>query len=349
MLRGQSRGRSPYRSWGAFETTHIDYTSRTANKKCPIEGDGIVYIDPLPKIVELARDHNVVLINEAHYKPIHRAFIGELAKALKNIDYNYYGAETFSVSSFSDNNRNPELSQRGYPVLSDGVYTEEPIFGQLIETLIDSDYTLFSYESSSPVPANAKSHIAHRDSEQARNILSELNKSPDEKVLIHAGYHHIRETIDNSGNKWMAQFLKEGSGIDPLTISQTECYSETAFAEGYLGYAMPVNNDGKPLSYNGYDIVIIPPKEAQYKERPIWLRDVAGRKFIDVPLNLQFDDQYTRITAYDIQKVDDAVIEDYIYRKPGSDKPLSLRPGTYRLKVTDKTKTLLAEEKITVK
>lgn len=335
-------------SWGAFEATHIDYESQTATRECPREEQGIKYIDPLPKLVDLAREHNIVMINEAHYKPIHRAFIGELAKALKEIDFNFYGAETFSTVEFSNQNRNVQLSSREYPVLEDGFYTQEPIFGQLIETLIRNDYTLFSYESKMPIPAGAVSQIAHRDSEQAKNILSELNNYPEKKVLIHAGYHHIRETKDKSGNKWMAQFLKEESKIDPLTISQTECYSETAYKSGVLGYAMPVNENGTPVSYDGYDVIIIPPKETQYKDRPTWLRETSGRIFIELPSHLKFDDQYTRITAYNLNKVKNAVIEDIIYRPPHSDKPLSLRSGRYRLEVTNKNKVILIQEELTV-
>lgn len=171
-------------SWGAPEHTHADFVSAMASFECPKEEDGVKYIDPLPKLIELARERNVVMINEAHYKPIHRAFIGELAKGLKTVGYDFYGAETFAVSQFSKKNRNSELSSRGYPVLSDGVYTEEPIFGQLIETLIDNEYQLFSYESTTPLPPDARSSIAHRDSEQASNIISEIGNFRDKKPLF---------------------------------------------------------------------------------------------------------------------------------------------------------------------
>lgn len=146
----------------------------------------------------------------------------------------------------------------------------------------------------------------------------------------------------------MAQFFKEQSKIDPLTISQTDCYSESAFASGVLGYAMPVDEAGEPVSFIGYDVLIIPPKVEYYKDRPTWLRDVSGRRFIDVPPSLQLDNQYTRITAFDINKVKEAVAEDTIYRPPNSDKPLALRPGTYRLEVTDKNKNVLVEGEVSV-
>jgi len=340
----------PIENWGTFEITHADYTSQTAQRACEDEGRGVYYIDPIPKLVELAREYNLVMINEAHYKPIHRAFIGEFAIALKEIGFDHFGAEAFSPAAFSADNRNPELSARGYPVLSDGSYIKEPIFGQLIETVIANDYTLFAYEVSVPEPPGTQSQTAHRESHQANNILTEIGGDKDKKVLIHAGYHHIKETdvLAFGGSHWMAKILKDSSGIDPLTISQTDCYSQSAYEAGVLGYAMPVDIEGNPISDDDYDVVIIPPKEPQFKDRPVWLKEVAGRQFIPVPSALKFNDQYTRITAYNLNRVKDAVIEDDIYRPPKSDKPMALRPGQYRLEVTDKDKTILAEDTIIV-
>ncbi len=335
-------------SWGPFEHTHETYVSVMASKACPRESDTVKYIDPLPKLTELARQHNVVMINEAHYKPLHRAFIGELAKSLRQNGFTHLGAETFSVSKFSDDDRNAKLMSRGYPVRTDGFYSKEPIYGQLIETLIESDYELFAYESNAPLPKDAFSGIAHRDSDQAKNILNEIGGDQNKRVLIHAGFDHIRERLGTRDKKWMAQYFKESSGINPLTISQTDCFSDTAFDAGALGYAMPVDLDGNLVTYDGFDVLLIPPKEAQYKERPVWLNTSQGRSFVDVPLTLQFDDQYTRVTAYNVKRIKDAVAEDMIYRAPHADKPLALRQGTYRIEVTDKDKMILAKDIVIV-
>lgn len=335
--------------WGTLEHSHINFTSQTADRECPVEERGVFYVDPIPKLAELARDHNIVMINEAHYKPLHRAFTGELAKALTDLGFNYFGAEGFSPWAFSDDNRNQALIERGYPVVQDGSsYVREPIFGQLLETVLANDYTLFAYEVSKPLPEGAQSSQAHRDKEQAKNILHELGNNTDKKILIHAGYHHIREVpTEFRGTKWMAEYFTEMSGVDPLTINQTDCYSQSAYDAGLFGYAMPVDMNGDPISSEGYDVILIPPKEAQFKDRPEWLQDI-GRTFVDVPEGLRFDDRYTRVTARNVQRVEDAVVEDIIYRPPNSDKPLALRPGTYRIEVTGKDKTVVAEAEVTV-
>jgi hypothetical protein len=334
-------------NWGPPEITHADFSSATARKECELQGQDVNYIDPIPKLVELAKNQNLVMINEAHFKPVHRAFIGEFAIALKDIGFNFYGAEALNPAQFSIGNRNQALSERGYPIKKDGSsYIAEPIFGQLIETVMAHDYTVFAYEVAVPPPPGADSADSHREQHQANNILGEINGDKTKKVLIHAGYHHIKEEESATGRSWMAKRLKDSSGIDPLTISQTDCYSQSAFEQGVLGYAMPVDGSGNPITSDGYDVVIIPPKEIQFRDRPLWLKTVSGRRFINVPDTIKFDDQFTRITAYNLDRVEDAVIEDNIYRPPNSDKPLALRPGRYRLEVTDKDKAVLAQETI---
>jgi hypothetical protein len=228
-------------NWGLLEHSHLNYTSQTANKKCPSEAGGVFYIDPIPKLVELARNHNVVMINEAHYKPLHRAFTGELAKALTELDFDYFGAEGFSPSEFSGNYRNLSLAKRGYPVAHDGTsYLREPIFGQLVETVIENDYTLFAYEVSKPLPEGVQSSQVHREIEQAKNILRELEQVSNKKILVHAGYHHIREAPSEfHGTKWMAKYLTEMSGIDPLTINQTAIVSRL-LTEVFLAMLCPL-------------------------------------------------------------------------------------------------------------
>ena len=52
-----------------------------------------------------------------------------------------------------------------------------------------------------------------------------FNDDPDAKVFIHVGHSHVAERPipDENGMRWMAARLKEATGIDPLTISLTDC------------------------------------------------------------------------------------------------------------------------------
>ncbi|WP_164121924.1 hypothetical protein [Sphingobacterium sp. xlx-130] len=52
------------------------------------------------------------------------------------------------------------------------------------------------------------------------NLAEVLKTDPKAKILVYAGYDHIHEGTLTDWKK-MAQFFKEFTNIDPLTISQT--------------------------------------------------------------------------------------------------------------------------------
>ncbi len=327
------------KNWRAPEHTAEAYTSITANASCIKESDEIRYVDPLPYIIQRAKQNKIIMINEAHYKPLHRAFIAKLAEEIKPLGFDVYGAETLSHQG------NSKLLSRKYPLIEDGAYTREPIFGQAIEQIINAGYDVFAYEATFDPMQNT---LGYREAEQAKNIFKKMKAQPESKMLIHAGYHHVLETEDSQGKRWMAKIFKEISGVDPLTIGQTECFSETAFEGGIFGYALPIKKDGTPVSYRGYDITLIPPKEGYQALRPNWMQ-ALGRTLISPPPELIFDDRYTLIRAHNTARNPNAVVEDEIYRAPFSEKKLSLRPGAYRVETLDSTKQIIATKNLTIK
>src|SRR5262245_31165055 len=58
--------------------------------------DGLTAVDALEAIVSEAKSHRVVIVNEAHHVPQHRAFIQRVVLALAKEGFTYYAAETFS-------------------------------------------------------------------------------------------------------------------------------------------------------------------------------------------------------------------------------------------------------------
>ena len=336
------------KNWSIRELTSTQYGSVTAKHPCPAESDEVIYIDPLPKIREMAKTHKLVLINESHSKPLHRIFVMKVAEALAQDGFDHYGGESLS-KKFKDPGFSAEVSRRGYLTEKESWYlANEPYLGHALEGIIESGYKLFAYETEIPMPPDTYSQVSHRDGNNAKHVLDYMNKFPDGRFLIHTGPHHLKETSDNSGQSWMAKYIKETSDVDPLTIAQTECFGSGYFEGGLLGYAMPVNKDGKPIKYKGFDMIVIPPKEAAYKDRPLWLKNELGRQFIPIPKALQLDDQYLKIFAYRLDRDIGAGAEDYIYREPGSDRPLALRPGHYSVKAFNQDSQIIAETKLTV-
>lgn len=51
----------------------------------------------LPEIREVASRHSLVILNESHSRPQHRAFIGEVVEMLRADGFTHYAAETLSV------------------------------------------------------------------------------------------------------------------------------------------------------------------------------------------------------------------------------------------------------------
>lgn len=329
--------------WGIAELTSPIFKSVTGkNRACVLPSDTVTYIDPIPKIIELAKKHRLLMINESHTKPLHRVFVAKLSQALAKTGFDYMGIEPLS-RSLDDADTMTKFMQRGYPLFAELTYLRrDPIIGQAIEMIIASGYDLFAIETDLPMPLGTQSRIAHRESNNADRVIKFMGQNPKRKFVLYTGPHHLKEELDYSGNAWLAKFIKDKSKIDPLTIAQTDCYGRGYFDKGELGYAMPIDQNGTPISFGGFDVIVIPPVEDGYRGRPLWLKTALGRQYVDIPENLKFDDQYTYVEAINLDRHENAGAEDNIYRKPYSNKVLALRPGRYRLETTNKNKELLA-------
>ncbi len=157
------------------------------------------------EIQDIGRENQFVLFNEAHHIPRHRYIVGSLLKDYYDLGFRYLGLEAL----FKDS-----LVQRGYLNYSDGVYTREPVMGNLIREAKQMGYHVFRYEGTNSGQ--------EREKDQVRGIKENvLDINPDAKAIILAGYSHINENCDEQ-HKWMACLLREELGINPYTINQTE-------------------------------------------------------------------------------------------------------------------------------
>jgi hypothetical protein len=117
-----------------------------------------------------------------------------------------------------------------------------------------------------------------------RNIQQVLASDPSAKILIHAGYDHIRE--DSLGGSWekaMASRLRELTGINPFTVNQevlTERLDpllENPFFR-MISVEVPsvfVDEAGAvfsgPDGTNYYDVWLCHPRTKYVEKRPHWL------------------------------------------------------------------------------
>jgi len=298
-----------------------------------------------------ALDTRVVMINEAHDKPLHRAFTYSLLDQLYQQGFRYLAMEMLSTL------RNASLKELNNTT---GFYAEEPVAGELIRKAISLGYTLVPYEDTGAV-----NHTnTQRDSVQAANINKILQKDPTAKILVHAGYGHISETKLGEDVIPMGMAFQKLSGIDPLTVNQTN------FTEGSTGdYGRVFYNElmqkiridepvvllkGKnPYSLTdqkGYDIFVVHPLDVYKNNRPVWLALNGERKEVSVSpqeknlflVQAYYEDEYNKHPLEELIPADQTYItSDYgyynLYLKPGKYKLVFRDVGYNNLNVRDKT------------
>jgi hypothetical protein len=286
-----------------------DLFAQPSRHACPAH-----QVDPVEEIVRQSLGRRLVIINEAHEQPQHRAFIAQVAAALRREGFSIYAAETLLPLA---------REERAWPSADDGTYSREPIFGALLRDVRALGYRLFEYEDLSTFDESLTQaeSIARREATQARNVQRILENNPEARVLLHVGHAHLLEQPDAQGNVWMAQRLKQATGIDPLTIDLTR------YASANSDFAMcdPVHTPSTNV-----DIRVASPAVSFENGRPAW-RQHAGHEVTPIPARLVNPRHVTIIEARLWDEPDDAVPVDRVLLHPGETLPLLLPPGRYRV------------------
>lgn len=274
--------------------------------------------DPLDEISRRAAAARIVMINEAHDAPEHRAFIARVAQRLRNEGFSVFAAETFS-DRVSD--------ARAWPALADGFYAQEPGFGALLRQVRMSGYRLVHYEATGLVGLSPAERFVAREEGQAQNLIDRvLAQETNARMLVHVGYSHLREELDEQGNAWMARRLKERTGIDPLTIDQTEFSAPGD--EHVVCTDLPASR--------GADLYLGAPVMDFANGRPAW-RQRAGQQVVPLPGGVSSDTELAIVEARRASDPDEAVPEDRLLLRPGERLPLLLAPGQYRVEAWRQT------------
>jgi len=278
---------------------------------------------PIDEIVQLASQTRIVTINEAHDRPRHREFVRRVAIALRDEGYDIFAAETFAPGI-------AKTMDVEYASVSDGHYVNEPIFGRLVRDLKALGYALRNYEYQEPdtnVENSWPERIADREEAQAENlrrIFEELDENS--RLLVHVGYSHASEVpIVGFGEliAWMASRLKEKTAIDPLTINQTDCLSNSDVMEFMAPPSRHI--DGQ------FDLVIGHPNLSFSQNRPSYRLNDTNR-FVEIPTELLSNSSRVIVEAHLPDEPEDAVPIDRLMLWPGEALPLVLPEGRYLLR-----------------
>jgi hypothetical protein len=275
-------------------------------------------VDAVSYIAAAAREARIVMIGESHANPLTRHFIGQLAAALHPLEYGVYAAETFSEGIGP---REPPI-----PLLSDGAYTQEPVYGRLIRRLREMDYRLVPYEeanrATSDLPFDQRQLQRHMT--QAANLAAHV-MGETQKVLVHAGEGNHTEYTRPGGRTLMGAVFKASSGIDPLSINQTSFESPT----GDFVVCDPAALENQPPSM---DILIGVPKLTYERGRPTWRRQL-GDRFAEIPAALHRTGQVAIYEARMAGEPANVTPMDRLLLRPGEILPLLLPAGRYDVSV----------------
>lgn len=305
-------------------------------------------VPALEEIVRQARDKQIVMINEAHHEPRHRAFSSLVARALRPLGFEYFAAETFLSDA-------PALLRKGPPIADVGEYTIEPFFGDLVRQVVQLGYKPVAYESAGNPSGGGMDEIVNsRDQGEAENLVKNILKAhPHARILIHCGYSHIMEKPQKLKNGqefiWLANRLKKLTGIDPLTIDQVGASPHSrigldipeyrwANAHGLIAPTVFMLGDGTSGVFGMYrgaaDIQVFHPIEKTVNGRPDWMAMNGYRHPAAIP---EFKiDAPTLVQAFRKSEPANAIPVDQVMVKPGAAMPsLMLPAGTYRIVLQD--------------
>jgi len=279
--------------------------------------------DVLDEIAKRAKDTRILIINEAHDRPLHRAFIQQVAGRVRELGYTVFSAETFG-ENIQDSQDLP------YVRWFDGTYSNEPVFGQMLREVKSLGFRLAHHEhmpSESGSPLNRYDRAARREEGQANNLVKILSEMPDnERLLVHVGYSHAAEIPIKSflGRQlaWMASRLKQKTGIDPLTIDQTGCWSNSDTA--------PMFASGARFVPGQFDLVVAHPRPTYDEGRPSWRIEEATFK-VRIPEALLSNESRVLVEARIAGESPESVPLDRLLLWPGEAMPLLLPVGSYDL------------------
>jgi len=252
--------------------------------------------DALAAILREAATRQIVILNEAHHVPMHRAFSMRLARELRKIGFEYLACEAFTRGV----DPNAGVVDR-----RSGAYLQDPVFAEFIREARRDGWKLVAYEANVDASVHGPERIRQREQEQARNLVEQvLARQPQARIFIHVGYGHALKTpqpLGQGGDSvlWMAGDLKRLTGIDPLSIDQSRTYAHPDPARELSSYraALALHDGSEPFvlrkadgstrllqfAPGAVDLQVIHPPQVLVEGRPAWLATWAQRRPFRIP------------------------------------------------------------------
>ena len=303
-------------------------------------------VDAIAAIVDEARHRQIVILNEAHQMPLHRAFAMRLARELRKIGYSYLACETCE-----------QPFEYGYLKQSTGYYSQEPMYANFLRDAAKDawkfvQYDMMQYDKN----LSAEDNQQRRERAQAANIVAAtLQHDAAAKIFIYVGHGHgMKQRSDPEQSKMMAEYLSELTQITPLSIDQTTFYEHALPAVEHPLYQSALAHQAQQgafvlrSSLSGFavfgryqarvDMQVIHPRTPwdSRSHRYAWLSDLAGLTATAIPSHLLPTQGRRVIYAYRLEETVDAVPVDAVIVELGKPIPMLMLPkGEFRFEFED--------------
>jgi hypothetical protein len=328
------------------------------------------FLDAVSQIVDLAKQRRIVILNEGHDSPQHRAFGHLLARELRTAGFNYLAVETLALVD-----GNAGIVTFDYPTVETGHYSAEPVFGDFLRQANSMGYKMVSYEinpnNRKAKPEDQYGGIIERETIQAENLIKHvLDKDDDSKLFVYVGYSHATEhwnkLADGRELGWLAAQIQRKTGIDPLTIDQVGgSYNPKSksidpvfsIVQKHTGLSSPKVaklKEGNYLVSDQYtgkvDMTVFHPVQKMIDGRPNWLSMNGYRKPFVIQNADVFVENPTLVQAFVISETVDAIpVDQLLLDSAQGQSTLLLPPGKYRINAStsDGKNKLIREIEIT--
>jgi hypothetical protein len=302
--------------------------------------------EAIAAILKAAEGRQIVILNEAHHAPQHRAFAMKLARELRRMGFEYLACETFAID-------HPSPMAKGYVRLNEGFFSRESMYATFLKDAAADGWKFVTYEPGRSAGMTGAQHSRQRDALMARNIIARvLDKNPKARIFAYVGFGHgskMPAAQNDDDQTRMGAQLRRLSGIDPLSIDQVTLFASYKSREQNALYRAAIKHHPHATPFvlsssagvfltvgslpGQYDLQVVHPDYPIDRStlRPTWMRDLARLVPLRAPADMFPKKGQRLLYAFPANTPDDAIALDIISVKAGEAAPkFMLPPGQYR-------------------
>lgn len=286
----------------------------------------------------ISYDYEIVMINEAHTKLQHRAFVKLLLKQFYDAGFRYLAVEALGYFKTCCTGGKEWVDSLDYQLVTkpknyNGYYTYDSQMYNMLKEAENLGFTLVGYDYA---------HNEKRDSLGAINLLSQVNFSKG-KLLSYSGYGHFENTSGRLGYYLEKMTQKKIFRIDQTMVIEDfqktiftsiyKCISRRANlpSKPYILYENQVPFKTKPNTYA--DLHIYWPPVIYENYRPTWLKSMPN--VIKHSVKVNKNKNIVLVQAFRAKHPDETAFDQTFCLKNQTKVDLYLEKGDYLITMTD--------------